>query len=209
MDDDDDNKFSGRFTPWSFGSWPRVYRDLFKYGNARPAVLRSLDLKGDERILDAGSGSGFYSIYLAKHLDSGKIVAVDQSKEMLAFLDRKARRKKLSDRIETHHGDLLELPLEDEAVDMGISIAVLHHIPEIRKALQELYRVIRPGGRLVVVDWDADDSINPHKHGGHDHGLHIDEFHGLLRETGFTNITQGRVKKWILLYAEREKGKEI
>ena len=96
MDDDDDNKFSGRFTPWSFGSWPRVYRDLFKYGNARPAVLRSLDLKGDERILDAGSGSGFYSIYLAKHLDSGKIVAVDQSKEMLAFLDRKARRKKLN-----------------------------------------------------------------------------------------------------------------
>jgi ubiquinone/menaquinone biosynthesis C-methylase UbiE len=216
---DDDDKFTGKYNAWFFGSFPRALSDIFKFGNARPRLVKALDLKGSETILDAGCGSGFYTMYLSKYLPKGKIFAVDLSEDMLSYLSKKVSRRGLNDRIVVKQGDLTQLPMDDASVDVAISAAVLHHVPDIERAVRELYRAIRPGGKLGVIDWDAESSPRSHTHkkhderehgdhgegGDHGHGLEIASFKELLRDTGFIDITTEHVKTWIIIMATKEK----
>jgi ubiquinone/menaquinone biosynthesis C-methylase UbiE len=96
------------------------------------------------RVLDAACGTGRHSEWLAAH--GHEVVGVDASPDMLA----KARAKLPQARFEV--GDLAALPLPDASVDAALCALALVHLPDLRPALAELARVVRPGGRVVVSD---------------------------------------------------------
>jgi SAM-dependent methyltransferase len=111
----------------------------------RPAVLDLLGEVAGLRILDAGCGPGLYAEELAAH--GAEVVGFDASPEMVRLA-----KLRLGERFDVRVHDL-ELPLswiEDEAFDAALMALVIHHIDERVAALREVWRVLRPGGRLVV-----------------------------------------------------------
>jgi len=96
---------------------------------------------------DLGCGTGVVAEALAPFAQG--VVAVDDSPTMLA-----AARRRLAGfpNVQIHEGQLEALPLESGCVDVATTILVLHHLPDPARALTEVARVLRPGGRLVVVD---------------------------------------------------------
>jgi trans-aconitate 2-methyltransferase len=107
-------------------------------------VLERLELRGDETVIDAGSGTGRVTARLLERLPRGRVIAVDGSKAMVA----KAR-EALGDRVEHRVADLSELEV-DEPVDLIFSTATFHWIPDHDRLFRSLRAALRPGGRLVA-----------------------------------------------------------
>jgi ubiquinone/menaquinone biosynthesis C-methylase UbiE len=101
-----------------------------------------------ERVLDAGCGTGRFTIPLARQ--GIQVVALDASKEMLTVARRKAEQAKVIHRIEFVLGDVENLDFANGGFDGAISIAVLRHFPSPAQGIAELTRVVRPGGTLIV-----------------------------------------------------------
>ena len=117
-------------------------------GNAvlwRIAMVRALDPQAGERILDIASGSGISTAALAKR--GARVVGLDFSPAMVA-----EARKKHKD-LEFIEGDAMKLPFGDEEFD-GVAISFgLRNINDPKVALSEMYRVLKPGGRLVICEF--------------------------------------------------------
>jgi trans-aconitate 2-methyltransferase len=130
---------------WDARTYDRVADPQTAWGRV---VLDRLPLAGDERVLDAGCGSGRVTELLAERLPSGRVVALDASASMIeAARDRLAR---FGDRIEFVVADLGEpLPLE-EPVDAILSTATFHWVPDHEALFLNLAAVLRPGGWLVA-----------------------------------------------------------
>jgi ubiquinone/menaquinone biosynthesis C-methylase UbiE len=124
-------------------------------------LLDPLNLRGDERILDMGCGRGAVLLMAAQHLTTGRAVGVDlwrtidQSGNSVEATQRNAVAEGVADRVELHTGDLRALPFEDNGFDVVLSNFAIHNI-SVRagreKAISEAVRVLRPGGRLLIVD---------------------------------------------------------
>jgi trans-aconitate 2-methyltransferase len=107
-------------------------------------VVNRLDLQGDERVLDAGCGTGRVTAVLADLVPRGEVVAVDGSEAMVA-----QTRQRLGGRVETFACDLLELEL-DRPVDAILSTATFHWIADHDALFARLHAALRPGGKLVA-----------------------------------------------------------
>jgi trans-aconitate 2-methyltransferase len=111
-------------------------------------ALERLRLRGDERVLELGCGSGRDTERLLEALPNGRVVALDGSRQMIARL-----RERLGEgdgRLEVLYRDLRE-PLELEGrFDAVMSVATLHWLPDHEHVFGELARVVRPGGRLSI-----------------------------------------------------------
>jgi ubiquinone/menaquinone biosynthesis C-methylase UbiE len=118
----------------------------------RRATRALLALQPGERVLDIGSGPGFLADEMAAEVGpSGAVCGVDPSESMLAI----ARRRET--RVEYALGDAVALPYEDATFDAAISTQVYEYVPDMPAALAEVRRVLRAGGRLLILDtdWDA------------------------------------------------------
>jgi ubiquinone/menaquinone biosynthesis C-methylase UbiE len=102
------------------------------------------------RVLEVGAGTGFFTINLALGgaLDGATLEASDISQGMLDVCERNGREHGLE--IVTRQGDAEALPYEDDSFDLVIGHAFIHHLPVPGKAIQEMFRVLAPGGRLVI-----------------------------------------------------------
>jgi len=107
-------------------------------------VLERLELRGDERVLDAGCGTGRVTAVLLEQLPAGEVMAVDGSPSMV-----EQARARLGERADVRVADLLELELE-RPVDAILSTATLHWIADHDRLFARLLSVLRPGGRLVA-----------------------------------------------------------
>lgn len=101
-------------------------------------------------VADLGSGEGALSLLLARFAKS--VTAVDQSKAMLRQVRERAKDAGVGARVNVAEGDLEELPLSDRSVDAAFLSQALHHAARPAHAVAEAARILRPGGRLVVLD---------------------------------------------------------
>jgi ubiquinone/menaquinone biosynthesis C-methylase UbiE len=111
-----------------------------------------LELVGDVAgldVLDVACGTGRYAIPLAQA--GARVTGVDLSEEMLDLARRKAAGSGLS--LDLRVGDVRALPFADASFDLAVCALALCHLPDLNPAAQELARVLRPGGRVVVSDF--------------------------------------------------------
>lgn len=105
-----------------------------------------------ERVVDCGSGAGADSLIAARLVGpSGAVIGIDMTAQMLARARHGAAELGLAN-VEFREGQLEALPIEDGWADVVISNGVLNLVPDKAAALAEMYRVLRPGGRLQIAD---------------------------------------------------------
>jgi trans-aconitate 2-methyltransferase len=126
---------------WNAPSYERVSAPLEAMGRD---VLDRLDLRGDERVLDAGCGTGRVTATLLERLPRGEVIAVDGS---TAMVEQASAR--LGDRAQVFAADLLELQL-GAPVDAILSTATFHWISDHDRLFARLHAALKPGGRLVA-----------------------------------------------------------
>jgi SAM-dependent methyltransferase len=124
-------------------------------------LLDSLNLRGDEWILDLGCGRGAVLLLAAERLTTGRAVGVDlwrrvdQSGNSAEAARRNAVAEGVADRVDLHTGDMKALPFQDESFDVVLSSLAIHNIPRLagrEQAIREAVRVLRAGGRLLILD---------------------------------------------------------
>lgn len=105
---------------------------------------------GFGRVLEVGAGTGFFLVNLALGgcLDGAELEATDISRKMLEVCRRNGAEHGLD--IATRHGDAEALPYEDDTFDLVVGHAFIHHLPVPGAALREMFRVLKPGGTLVI-----------------------------------------------------------
>lgn len=147
----------------------------------RRVVRESLDLNRGERVLDIGVGPGYEPAELLKSVTpTGTVVGVDASSRML-----EATRDYCTDQsaLWLVRGGAASLPFDNDTMDAAVSVQVYEYVPDLRRAFEELYRVLRPGGRAAVfgTDWGTFiwRSVNPDRmqrviDAYEDHCLHTD-----------------------------------
>ncbi len=100
-------------------------------------------------IADLGAGEGAFALLLAQR--ATKVIAVDSSAKMIEVSREQAQRHGVNN-VEYRLGDMEELPIEDRAVDLVFFSQSLHHALHPERAIQEAWRILVPGGRIVVLD---------------------------------------------------------
>lgn len=119
----------------------------------RRELIRALELKAGERVLDVGSGPGHLLLDLAEAVGAGgEVHGVDVSGSML---DTSRRRCAGHDNVRLHEADVLKtLPFAENHFDAVVSSQVFEYISDVPTALREIHRVLKPGGRVVIHDTD-------------------------------------------------------
>jgi trans-aconitate 2-methyltransferase len=125
---------------WDAGAYDRLPIPMTRWG---VAVVGRLELVGDERVLDAGCGTGQVTERLLERLPDGEVVALDGSPSMID----QARERLGEDRVEYLVHDLLD-PIPIESVDAVLSTATFHWIPDHDRLFANLAAVLKPGGQL-------------------------------------------------------------
>src|SRR5215213_3976067 len=121
----------------------------------RRRLLDVLGLKPGEHILDVGPGPGHYAFEMASAVgDTGRVVGVDNAENSL---ENARRRCAGLANVSFHLGDAAALPFAEAAFDAAISTQTFEYLPDVGAALAELFRVLKPGGRVLIHDteWDA------------------------------------------------------
>lgn len=108
-----------------------------------------LKLLPPQVVADLGAGEGTLAQLLAQR--ARQVIAVDNSEKMVAFGRDLTQRHGLAN-LDYRHGDLEDLPIADESVDLAIFSQSLHHAPHPARAVAEAYRILRPGGRVMLLD---------------------------------------------------------
>ena len=136
---------SREFFDSSAGQWDRMRDEMFGRDSYLPALLGLLD--PEMVVADLGCGTGPVAAALAPMVR--KIIAVDASEAMLS-----ASRERLEryGNVELHRAELEALPFEARLLDAATLVLVLHHLPDPAKVIAEVARVLKPRGRLLIVD---------------------------------------------------------
>jgi ubiquinone/menaquinone biosynthesis C-methylase UbiE len=118
----------------------------------RRQVLQALELTAGEQVLDIGSGPGLLAYDMAIAVgQKGRVCGVDVSSAMLAMAAQRCAEQRWT---EFRTADATQLPYPDGSFDAAVSTQVYEYVPDIPAALAELHRILRPGGRAVILDTD-------------------------------------------------------
>ena len=115
------------------------------------------NVKNGERILDIGCGTGLLSLKFLKAAEC-IIDGIDLSEDMLNIWKEKIEQFDLSDRVKIKLGDAAHLEFEDSIFDIVASTVTLHHVKDKQQALNRIYSILKPKGRLIIGDLDVDTS---------------------------------------------------
>jgi len=162
-------------------------------GCGNPVAIAGL--KEGEVVLDLGSGAGLDMFHAARKVgSSGRVIGVDMTPEMIEKGGRGAEELGMQN-VEFRLGDIEDLPVDDNSVDVIISNCVINLAPDKSKVFQEAFRVLRPGGRLMVSDIVLEAPLPKEIHddlisytgclGG---AIHVDEYLQHMRDAGFKNV---------------------
>ena len=173
---------SQEFFASSAGQWDRLRDELF--GDRFHLAALAAFAEDAWTIGDLGCGTGRASEAIAPFV--ARVIAVDASAAML-----QAAKKRLQpfDNVDLRRGDLEALPIDEAQLDAATLMLVLHHVPEPGKALAEVARVLKPGGRLLLVDMLPHDREHYRQQMGHVWlGFGENQTERLLTDAGFDEI---------------------
>ncbi len=138
---------------------PGCYREVIE----RKTAFELLGLKGGETVLDLGAGTLRNGLFACQQ-GAGKVCGVDRSIGMLKWGQQKAIRRGFEGQINTIVADARHLPFKDNAFDRVISLELLEHISDgARLVFEEIFRVLKPGGKAVVNVWSIVSHLS-HRH---------------------------------------------
>jgi ubiquinone/menaquinone biosynthesis C-methylase UbiE len=127
----------------------RLGRDYVPGKSWKSVAEAFLHLLPPMAIADLGAGDGNFSLLLAQ--SAVRVIAVDSSQKMLAVGREQALRAGIGN-VEFRLGDMEEAPIDDASVDLVFFSQSLHHAGHPERAVREAWRILRPGGRIVVLD---------------------------------------------------------
>lgn len=166
-------------------------------------------LRPGEAVLDVGCGTGTLALVAKQRVGSrGRVVGIDPSVQMIARARRKAARRGLA--IEFQPGVIERLAFPDQSFDAVLSTFMMHQLPDDlkRQGLAEIARVLRPGGRLLVVDTRRPEEEDQEQHqeqpptqdSRHRRLVHVGAWNSgvqdqpaLMREVGFSQVESGEL----------------
>jgi arsenite methyltransferase len=126
----------------------------------RAATLQTLALQAGERVVDVGSGPGLLAAEMAAQVGpAGRVIGLDLSDSMLALSRQRCGDPATGECLSFLKADAARLPFGDSVFDVAVSTQVYEYVPDVPAALAEVYRVLRPGGRVVILDTDWDSIV--------------------------------------------------
>lgn len=126
----------------------------------RAATLDALALQAGEQVVDVGSGPGLLAAEMAAQVGpAGRVVGLDLSDSMLALSRQRHAGLATNRRLSFLKADAARLPFADGTFDVAVSTQVYEYVPDVPAALAEVYRVLRPGGRVLILDTDWDSIV--------------------------------------------------
>ncbi len=169
---------------------------------AREEYVRLLAVSPGERVLDVGCGTGAATRTLAKGVaPNGRVTGIDPSGELLKISRELADKAGLGALIDWKEADCRKLPFPDASFDAVMAATTLSHVDGFERALAEMVRVTRPGGRVGIFDVDGDMTLFAHPNReltrrivasysdlGWVNGLLVRELPGLLEGLGVANV---------------------
>lgn len=179
------------WTGWALIAGAGLMLASSKWGKlrARDRLLDRLAFNGAETVLDVGCGHGLMLIGAAKRVPRGRAIGVDlwsqvdQKSNSAAATMANARAEGVEDRVEVRDGDMRALPLEDSSVDVVLSSLAIHNVTgtdERRKAIREIVRVLKPGGRVGILDI-----------------AHVGDYANEFRAAGMSQVKLHGITPWI------------
>lgn len=118
----------------------------------RRRTVRSLEVSGPARVLDLATGTADLALMIAAMCPEAHVVGLDPSEKMLAVGHEKVAAKGLAARVELVAGDAQALPFEDASFDAITMAFGIRNVPDRGRALAEMARVLRPGGRVGILE---------------------------------------------------------
>jgi ArsR family transcriptional regulator len=138
-------------------------------------------------VADLGCGEGYLTIEAA--FWARRVFAVDRSAEVLGRAKQMAQRRRVKN-ITWKRGELEKVPLPDGSVDVAIASQALHHAKDPGKALAEAHRILKPGGRVLILDLRQHDETWVQESLGDEWlGFAPDQLEGLIANAGFAHVT--------------------
>lgn len=172
---------AGRIAVWSMNM---AHKSVYKN------VAEVLQLQPEDDLLEVACGNGFFLEKYASHVHS--IAGLDLSELMVKMATEKAADLIEVITTEIVQGDASQLPWEDNRFSVATTMGSLMIFPKPLESLKEMYRVLRPGGRVVVsVEWNAEDGLD-HAKRVKEYGMWIwtgDDVKAMLKEAGFSDIS--------------------
>jgi ubiquinone/menaquinone biosynthesis C-methylase UbiE len=160
----------------------------------RKWVTEVAELRPGETVLDVGCGTGTLALVAKERVGpTGRVFGIDPSEPLLRGARRKATRRGLE--IEFRLGGIEQLPFADQTCDVVLSTFMMHHLPSAIKSqgLAEIARVLKPGGRVLVVDFKAVEE-DPSRVSGAGEGEHgLQALPPLMHQAGISDIESGAV----------------
>src|SRR5215218_3637134 len=126
----------------------------------RAATLQALALRAGERVVDVGSGPGLLAAEMATQVGpAGRVVGLDLSDPMLALSRQRCAGLDSGGCLRFLKADAVRLPFGDGVFDVAVAAQVYEYVADVPAALAEAYRVLRPGGRVLILDTDWDSLV--------------------------------------------------
>ena len=129
----------------------------------RPSILiRNLELQPQHSVADIGAGTGYFAFRMAPLVPQGKVFAVDIQPEMLQIMERRKRDGDVRN-VQTVLGTIDDPKLAEKSVDLVLMVDVYHEFSHPREMMLAIVRALRPGGRVALVEYRAEDPGVPIK----------------------------------------------
>jgi SAM-dependent methyltransferase len=162
-------------------AWAKTFDDPARDRWQQPdKVIAALKLAAASTVADIGSGTGYFSVRLGRALPQGRVIGVDIEPDMVRYLNERAGRENLAN-VTSVLGTPDDPKLAAGSVDLALVVDTYHHIGKREAYFGKVLEAVKPGGRLVIIDFRADTPLGPPRH----FRVPVDQVKGELAHAGF------------------------